>query len=29
MPKYEMFDEGSRNIEDVDSDVSMDEKLGT
>ena len=29
MPEYEMFYEGSRNMEDVDSYVSLDEDLGT
>ena len=29
MLEYEMLDEGSRNMEDVDFDVSLDEDLGT
>ena len=29
MPEYEMLDEGSRNMEDLDSDASLDEELGT
>ena len=28
MPEYEMLDEESKNVEDADSDVSMDEELG-
>ena len=29
MSKYEMFDEGSRNMEDIDLDASLDDELGT
>ena len=29
MPIYEMLDKGSRNMEDLASDVSLDEELGT
>ena len=29
MPEYEMLDEGSRNMEDLDSDASLDEELRT
>ena len=28
IPEYEMCDDGSRNMEDVDSDVSLDDELG-